>query len=106
MRLTVSKPLFSIANRNVVSFPGTRIDLPWAINATGVSVSKFLPVRQPAGQSANGKHHCEHVGRNSHRPIKNTAVEVHIGVQLAFNEIGVFQGDLFQIAGDLKQMDR
>ncbi len=37
------------------------------------------------------------------RPVDEAAVEVDVRVELAVDEVGILQGRLFQVAGDVQQ---
>ena len=63
----------------------------------------FLPVGDPAGQTADGKHHGKHVRRDAHRAVENARVEVHVRVELARDEVVVLQGGFFELDGNVQQ---
>jgi hypothetical protein len=66
-------------------------------------VAHFLPLRDPARQTSQRKHHREHVGRDTHRPVDDAAVEIDIRVQLAFDKVAVVERDVFQVLGNVQQ---
>ena len=59
----------------------------------------FPPVGDPARQAADREHHGEHAGRYADGAHDDAAVEIHVGIQLALDEIGVLQGDLLPDGG-------
>ena len=55
------------------------------------------PVQQTAGtcaRHAHRKEHCEHGDRDAHGAQHNDRIEVHIGEQVALEEVGVLQRSL------------
>jgi hypothetical protein len=60
-------------------------------------------VGDPAGHAADGEHDGEHVGGDADGAHDDAAVEVHVGIELALDEVGVGEGDLLQPAGDVQQ---
>ena len=60
-------------------------------------------MREPSRQASNGEHDGEHIGRNAQSAVDDAAVEVHVGIQLALDEIGILQGRLFHRARDVEQ---
>lgn len=57
----------------------------------------FHPVRNPACCPGDGKHYCEHVRWYAKRLVDNTRVELNIGIELALNEVVIFQRDIFKL---------
>ena len=62
----------------------------------------LVPVGDPADGARHGEDDREHVGRDADRLEDDAGVEVDIRVQLALDEVLVFQRDLFQTLGDLE----
>ncbi len=50
-----------------------------------------LPVRQPSRKAGNDKKDREEVSGESHGPVDEARVEVHVWVQLPLNEVLVLQ---------------
>src|ERR1035441_5289155 len=68
----------------------------------GVGVLQhFLPLRQPADGARNAEQHGELIRGETHRLVDDTRVEIHVGVELAFDEVLVREGDLLQCQGDI-----
>jgi hypothetical protein len=63
----------------------------------------FFPLGDPAGHSADGEHDGEHVYRQADGFHDDAAVEIDIGVEFAFDEIGVFLREVFEFAGDVEE---
>lgn len=49
----------------------------------------FPPVGDPAGQSAQGKEHGEHVFGDVHYPVDDAGVEIDVGIEFAFDEVWI-----------------
>ena len=79
------------------------IDLAGAGDAQFVVV-QFLPVGDPARHSADGEHDGVHIEGDADGPQENTAVKIDIRIQIAADEIVVFQGSLFKLQGDIEQV--
>ena len=60
-------------------------------------------MRDPTGQAADCKQHSEHIGRDTDRAHDDAAVEVHIRVQLAVDEIRVAQRDFLETPCNVEQ---
>ena len=67
-----------------------------ARNAAVVIVHDFLVVGNPAGHAADSKQDGEHVYRNADRAHDDTAVEIHVRIKFAGNEIIVVKSDFFE----------
>src|SRR5216683_5998703 len=63
----------------------------------------LFPLSDPPGRARNGEQYWEHGHRETHRLIDQPAVEVHVGIQLAADEVIVFQGDALAFQRDLGQ---
>ena len=59
----------------------------------------FDPVSDPAWQSPHGKQDGEHLNRDSHGSVDDTGIEIDVGVKFSFDEVGVAQGDGFELLG-------
>ena len=87
---------------------------PGAFRLAGVNLARtvdfalrvvvhFLPVGNPAGQTADGEHHGEHVRRDAHGAVEDTRVEIHVRVELARDEVVVLEGGFFELDGDIQE---
>src|SRR5713226_3977192 len=63
----------------------------------------LFPLTDPPGRAWNGEQYREHGHRETHRLIDQAAVEVHVGIELAADEVIVFQGDALAFQRDLGQ---
>ena len=55
----------------------------------------------PASHSRDCEEHWEHIGGEAHCLVDHSRVEVHVGVELALDELLVLQGDSLQLHSDL-----
>jgi hypothetical protein len=82
------------------------VDLPRPSDAEVRIAPHLEPLRDPARQAPEREHHREHVGRDAHRLVDGAGTEVDVGVELAFGEVLVAQGDLLELAVDAEQVRR
>ena len=66
----------------------------------------LVPVRDPARQAADGEHDREHVHRDVQGAQDESGIEVHVGIELARQEIVVLERDLFEFLGDVQERVR
>ena len=64
----------------------------------------FAPVGNPARQATDCEQHGEHARRKTHRLVNNPGVKVHVGVQLAFDELVIGKGDGLKLFGYVEQV--
>ena len=89
--------------RNVVSCPGTSVNLPRSRDFLFRIEQHLLPLRDPASRSRNREQHGKHFDRKPHRLINEARIEVHVRVQLARDEIVVLQGNAFELQRDFQE---
>src|SRR6266480_2377752 len=82
------------------------INLPRAINARLGLVHDFLEIGDPARHSSNGKDNSEHLSGDADGAHNDAAVEIDVRVKLAFQEIRIMKGGLFQLVGYVQQWVR
>ena len=63
----------------------------------------FDPVCNPAGQSSHGKEDGEHLHRNPDGPINHARIEIHVGIQLSFDEVRVFECHCLELLSHFKE---
>jgi hypothetical protein len=63
----------------------------------------FFVIGNPAGHAADGEHHGEHLHRNPQRAHDDAAVEIHVRIQLALDEIGILERSFLEFLGDVEQ---
>ena len=112
---TWSLHLPPLLDRHVIPLVVAQIHLPRAGDLLLGIRDHFQPLGQPARGAAQREQHREHVGREAHRLVDDAAVEVHVGIELAGDEVLVVQRHFLQRhrhvdqrigAGDLKDVIR
>src|SRR5438128_3014084 len=63
----------------------------------------FLPLRDPADGAREREDAGEHRHRDAERALHDAGVEIHIGVELAADEVVVLQRDALQLERQLEQ---
>src|SRR5690242_3534419 len=93
----------SPANIEIVSPRGAGIELTRPTDTHAGIRDHLLPVRDPADGARNGEHHREHRARNTDRAVDEARVEVDVRVELALDEIVVFERNLLQPQRQLEE---
>lgn len=78
--------------------------LPRTHNLVLRIVQELVPVSQPPHHPRDHEEHWEHVSRESHRAVNDTAVEVHVRVKLTLDEVGIGKGNTLQLHCDFDQL--
>src|SRR5712692_3682933 len=63
----------------------------------------LLPLRDPARRARNGEEDGEGGRRHPDRLVDESRVEVHVGIELALDEVVVLQGDPLELQRDIEQ---
>src|SRR5690606_36348407 len=63
----------------------------------------FVPLSNPAHGTSQGEDSGEQGGWDTNSALNDTRVEVYVGVQLAFDEVWIFQSNALQFHGQLEQ---
>src|SRR5262249_40588885 len=63
----------------------------------------LLPLRKPAGGARNRKENREHGHREAHGLINEASIKIHVGIELALDEVFVFESDAFAFERDFKK---
>src|SRR3990170_3503547 len=93
----------SPGNGHEFALPPPSVDLPRPSDLLLLVHDHLPPLGDPPGHSANGEQDWIQVHRKAHRLIDYARVEVDVGVELALDEVLVFQGDALQLQGDIQQ---
>ena len=88
---------------DVVFVDGSGVDLAGAGDFAGGFIVLFFPVGDPAGEASDGEHDGEHIGGDADGAQDDAAVEVNVGVEFAVDEVLVFEGLFFEVAGDVEE---
>ena len=97
------RPLRPLLHRDVGRQDRAGVDLAGPADLRGRVLDHLFPVRDPAGQAADGEHDREHVRGDAHRPVDDAAVEVDVRVQLALDEVRIRERRLLEAVGDVQQ---
>lgn len=90
----------ALGYRDIVAFGCAGVDLTRAVDLGGRVAAHFLPVGNPAGHPSEGEQHGEHIGGDAHRTVDDSTVEIDVRVKFALDEVGIVEGDFFQILGN------
>src|SRR5437660_8266669 len=63
----------------------------------------FFPLRNPAGSARDGEKYREHGHRETHRLINQAGIKVHVGIELALDEVIVLEGDAFAFESNFQE---
>ena len=66
-------------------------------------VHGFFPLGDPARQAADGEHYREHVGGDADGPQHDAAVEIHVGIEVVVDKIGIPERHLLEFLGDVQE---
>src|SRR2546422_5889389 len=80
-----------------------QIDLPRARDLLLRIQQHLFPLRDPPRRPRNSEQHRKHGDRKAHRLVDQPGVEVHVGIQLALDEVLVFQRDPLALQRNLQQ---
>jgi Arc/MetJ-type ribon-helix-helix transcriptional regulator len=78
------------------------VDLPWTCDLLLWVGKHLLPLRQPVDCARDRKKHREHLRFEAHGLVDDPGVKVHIGIQLALDEVVVFQRNPLQLQSDIQ----
>src|SRR6267378_7879175 len=95
--------LTALVDRNVMARVMPQIDLARAGNFLLGIQEHLFPLRDPAGSAGNGEEDGKHGHRETHRLINEAGVEVHVGVELALDEVIVLEGDALALESDFEE---
>src|SRR3989338_2204135 len=92
-----------LVERDILPLPVPHVDLARPANLHPLGLEHLLPVGQPSRQPTQGEDDRELLGGNPDRPQDDPAVEIHVRVELAADEVFVLQGRLLQPLGNVQQ---
>ena len=96
--------LTSLFDRDVTARPA-QINLARARNFLLGIEQHFFPLRDPAGGARNGEEHREHGHREAHGLVDQAGIEIHVGIELARDEVFVFEGDALALRARYRAAD-
>ncbi len=80
-----------------------RVDLPRPHDAEILPVIHLAPVGEPPGGAADGEQHREHVIGDPRGAKDEPGVEIHVGVEVARDEVVVVERNVLQPQGDVEE---
>src|SRR5258708_35873078 len=95
--------LATLVDGDVLARVVAEINLTRARNFLFGIEQKFFPLRNPTGRAGNGEEHREHGHGETHGLINETGIEVHVGIELALDEVVVLKGDALALKGNFEQ---
>src|SRR5262249_59388370 len=81
----------------------TEINLPRPSNFLLGVEQQLFPLRDPARSARNREEHREHRHGKAHGLIDQTGIEVDVWIELALDEVFVFESDALALQSDLKK---
>ena len=66
-------------------------------------IEELVPVGEPSDHSGDHEEDGEHISGKSHGAIDDSTVEIDIGVEFSFDEVGVGEGDAFEFDCDFDE---
>src|SRR5689334_4482905 len=96
-------PPHSKLTLRVIAGSRAGVDLARAGDLLVRILEHFLPLREPARDAGDGEEDGEHFRRDAHGLVDEAGVEVDVRVELAGDEVIVFEGDALELEGDVEQ---
>src|SRR3990172_2779657 len=82
---------------NEVAAPGADVHLAGAGDLLLRVLDHLPPLGKPAGVAGDGEQDGKHVHGEPHRLVDDAGVEVYVRVELALDEVVVFEGDALKL---------
>ncbi len=98
----VSCPLPAV-DGNEVAFGRADEELAWPGDLLLLVQEHLLPLRNPPCRPRNREEDRKHRDRKAHRLVDDARIEVHVGIELPFDEVLVFQRDTFELECDVEK---
>src|SRR5260370_3711591 len=95
--------LIPLIDGNVMTRVVPEIDLPRARNFLLGVQEHLFPLRDPAGSARNREQNGKHGHRETHRLIDEAGVEIHVGIELALDEVVVLESDALALQSDFQE---
>src|SRR6267143_1646977 len=95
--------LIPLIDGNVMTRVVPEIDLPRARNFLLGVQEHLFPLRDPAGSARNREQNGKHGHRETHRLINEAGVEIHVGIELALDEVVVLESDALALESDFEE---
>src|SRR5712692_9801215 len=95
--------LAALFDRNVMARAVAEINLSRSRDFLFRVEEHLFPLRNPARRAWNRKQDRKHGHRESHRLINEAGVEVHVGIELALDEVFILESDAFAFQGNFEK---
>src|SRR5229473_5682134 len=95
--------LAALIDRNIMARVVAKVDLAWPRNFLLGIEEHLFPLRNPAGSARNREQNGKHGHRETHRLINEAGVEIHVGIELALDEVFVFESDALALESDFQK---
>src|SRR3954467_3228859 len=93
----------ALRDLDVFALLRSRVELARTADAHRGIRDHLLPMRNPTDGPRDREHHREHRARNAERRVDDAGVEIDVRVELAGDEILVFERSLFETQRELEQ---
>src|SRR5262245_44353221 len=80
---------FSFLDRNVMIKGRAGVNLARPVDSGLAVLHDLLVIGDPAGHAADGEHNSEHLQGNADGAHDNAAVKIDIGIEFAFDKVGI-----------------
>src|SRR5690349_1445474 len=95
--------LKTLFDRNVMARCVAEINLPGPRDFLFRIEEHLFPLRNPARSAGNCKQHRKHGHWETHGLVDQPGVEVHVGIELALDEVVVFEGNALALESDFQE---
>src|SRR5258705_14024878 len=99
---SVTLELAALVDWHVMAGIVAQVNLPRTSDLLFRVEQQLFPLRNPAGGARDGKQDWEHGHREAHGLVDEPGIEVHVGIQLALDEIVVVQSDALALQSDFQ----
>src|SRR5260370_38939092 len=95
--------LAALFDGNVMARVVSKVDLAWPRNFLFGVEEHLFPLGYPPGSARNREQNRKHGHRKTHRLINEAGVEIHVGIEFAFDEVIVLEGDAFAFESNFEK---
>src|SRR2546426_2034892 len=95
--------LAALIDRNVMARVVSKVDLAWPRNLLLGIQEHFFPLGDPPRSARNREQDGKHGHRETHRLINQAGVEIHVGIELALDEVFVLESDSLAFESDFEE---
>src|SRR5260370_7103803 len=95
--------LTALFDGNVMARSVPKVDLSWPRNFLLGVEEHLFPLGDPPGSARNREQDRKHGHRETHRLINEAGIEIHVGIEFAFDEVIVLEGDAFAFESNFEK---